>query len=118
MQADLQQASCQASRLAQENDVLKLRGLPPEVDPALADPVAAQQVARQMEALLQEKSKLVAENDRLLRENTGLQVRMLCPRLKGAGELPQWNSASSGSDTPEVGAGNGQCESAEPSGQH
>lgn len=42
----------------------------------MADPVAAQQVARQMEALLQEKSKLVAENDRLLRENTGLQVQM------------------------------------------
>ena len=28
-----------------------------------------------MEALLSEKSRLVAENDRLLRENTGLQVR-------------------------------------------
>lgn len=27
-----------------------------------------------MEALLSEKSKLVQENDRLLRENTGLQV--------------------------------------------
>ncbi|KAL4458185.1 hypothetical protein ABPG75_013050 [Micractinium tetrahymenae] len=73
LQSDLQQASCQASQLARENSALKSRSLPPEVDPALADPLAAQQVARQMEALLREKSKLVAENDRLLRENTGLQ---------------------------------------------
>jgi hypothetical protein len=66
-----------ASRLAQENCALKSHGPKAAgVDPALggADPLATQQVARQMEALLVEKSKLVQENDRLLRENTGLQV--------------------------------------------
>lgn len=46
-------------------------------DPAaLDDPLAAQLVARQMETLLSEKSKLVAKNDQLLRENTALQVGM------------------------------------------
>lgn len=75
LQADAQRAASQASRLAHENSQLKSRGgVPADADPALADPVAVQQVARQMEALLSEKSKLVAENDRLLRENTGLQV--------------------------------------------
>lgn len=80
LQGDLQSAASQANRLAEENSALKSRpgggsgeGLPP--DPALADPLAAAQVAAQMEALLAEKSKLAAENDRLLRENTGLQVR-------------------------------------------
>lgn len=75
LEADLQQASTAASRLAQENCELKSLGGAP-VDSALggADPLAAQQVAKQMEALLQEKSKLAQENDRLLRENSGLQV--------------------------------------------
>ncbi|EFN54446.1 hypothetical protein CHLNCDRAFT_135865 [Chlorella variabilis] len=74
LEADLQQASTAASRLAQENCELKSLGGAP-VDSALggADPLAAQQVAKQMEALLQEKSKLAQENDRLLRENSGLQ---------------------------------------------
>jgi hypothetical protein len=37
------------------------------------DGMAAQQVKLQMEALLREKARLAQENDRLLRENTGLQ---------------------------------------------
>lgn len=44
------------------------------VDPCVADPLAAQQVTHQMEALLSEKAKLAQENARLLRENNGLQV--------------------------------------------
>lgn len=44
--------------------------------PAPCSLTCPRQVARQMEALLTEKSRLVAENDRLLRENTGLQVRI------------------------------------------
>ena len=74
LQGELQQASSQASKLEQENSQLKTRSLPPGADPSLADPVAAQQVTAQMEALLVEKSKLAQENDRLLRENTGLQA--------------------------------------------
>lgn len=38
-----------------------------------SDPLAAEQVMRQMEALLTEKARLLQENDRLLRENNGLQ---------------------------------------------
>ena len=60
--------------MEQENSQLKTRSLPPGADPSLADPLAAQQVTAQMESLLVEKSKLAQENDRLLRENTGLQV--------------------------------------------
>ena len=74
LQQDLEQASSQASKLAEENCHLKSRSLPPEVDRVQADPLAAQQVTQQMEALLLEKSRLAQENDRLLRENTGLQV--------------------------------------------
>jgi hypothetical protein len=74
LQGELQQASSQASKLEQENSQLKTRSLPPGADPSLADPLAAQQVTAQMESLLVEKSKLAQENDRLLRENTGLQV--------------------------------------------
>jgi hypothetical protein len=44
-----------------------------DADPAGADPLAAQQVKQQMEALLHEKARLAQENDRLLRENNGLQ---------------------------------------------
>lgn len=78
LQGDLESAASQASRLAQENSALKCSGgpgVPPGPDPWLADPTAAAQVAKQMEALLSEKCKLAAENDRLLRENNGLQVR-------------------------------------------
>jgi hypothetical protein len=71
MHKDLQQASMAANRLAEENSSLKSRGGDPAPE---VDPMAAQQVAKQMEALLLEKSKLAQENDRLLRENTGLQV--------------------------------------------
>jgi hypothetical protein len=42
---------------------------------AEADTLASQQLTAQMEALLGEKSKLAQDNARLLRENTGLQVR-------------------------------------------
>ncbi|KAI3435638.1 hypothetical protein D9Q98_001696 [Chlorella vulgaris] len=70
MHKDLQQASMAANRLAEENSSLKSRGGDPAPE---VDPMAAQQVAKQMEALLLEKSKLAQENDRLLRENTGLQ---------------------------------------------
>ena len=38
-----------------------------------------------MEALLAEKSRLVAENDRLLRENTGLQVPRAVGSTRGRG---------------------------------
>ena len=40
---------------------------------APTDPLAAEQVMRQMEALVTEKARLLQENDRLLRENNGLQ---------------------------------------------
>ena len=95
LQQDLQQTSSTANQLAAENSQLKsssgaaaaatsrLRRGVPGVGPGRSttapqdagdDPLAAQQVTQQMQALLVEKSKLAAENDRLLRENTGLQV--------------------------------------------
>ena len=45
------------------------------LSPSIAspDPLAAEQVMRKMEALLAEKARLTQENDRLARENTGLQ---------------------------------------------
>ncbi|PRW59883.1 hypothetical protein C2E21_1370 [Chlorella sorokiniana] len=76
LQSELAAAASQATRLAEENSALRSASpaAGPVADPALGpDPLAVQQVARQMEALLSEKSRLVAENDRLLRENTGLQ---------------------------------------------
>ena len=86
LQTDLQQASTAASRLAEENCELKSRedAADPALGAGVADPLAVQQVARQMEALLVEKSKLVQENDRLLRENTGLQVGGPWPRWRGS----------------------------------
>lgn len=52
-----------------ENSQLRLGGMATEAD----DPLAQEQVKLQMEALLREKARLAQENDRLLRENTGLQ---------------------------------------------
>ena len=77
LEHDLERTNTTANKLAVENTQLKRRGPQPPMDPAAADPLAVQQVTSQMELLLTEKSKLAEENARLLRENTGLQVRAL-----------------------------------------
>jgi hypothetical protein len=73
LETQLQHTSTTASKLAEENSELK-RIVIMEADPCGLDPVAVQQVTAQMEALLVEKARLLQENDRLLRANTGLQV--------------------------------------------
>ncbi|KAK9843503.1 hypothetical protein WJX81_006267 [Elliptochloris bilobata] len=72
VQAKLQATSSKCTALAQENSLLRERTSPAAASPPVDDALT-EQVAAQLHALLQEKAMLASENERLLRENCGLQ---------------------------------------------
>lgn len=74
MQLDLQKTSSEAKTLAEENSMLRKTAVEKEDLSSFSDHLATEHMLmRQMETLLEEKARLAQENDRLIRENTGLQ---------------------------------------------
>ena len=76
--------------------------------PLPLDPLVAEQVTLQMEALLEEKARLAQENDRLLRENSGLHelldfTMQQHASVLGEDELFGGSSVSTGGDGSDVG---------------
>lgn len=75
-----------ADRLTEEISRLQLSAMP---SPGSSDPIASEQVMRQMEALVAEKAALAQENDRLLREKASLLELLEFTMLQQAADVAE-----------------------------
>ena len=76
-------------------------------DSSSSDPLAAEQVMRQMEALLEEKARLAQENNRLARENTGLHELLEFTMQQHVADLGEDDLFDDGADSYEYSTGCG-----------